>query len=88
MGVPAFFLWLLLQLGFALLLLRALLAHRRAGDSQLAAVAAWILVFWTAIMVNTSFDPYLEGPQGGIWFWALFGLGLVVMRLVPRRQAE
>jgi len=88
MGVPAFFLWIILQGLFALLLLRAMLAHRRAGDSQLAKVAAWVLVFWTAIMVNTSFDPYLEGPQGGIWFWALFGLGLVVMRLVPRRQAE
>jgi len=88
MGVPGFLLWVILQGLFALFLLRALLAHRRAGDKQLAAVAAWILVFWTAIMVNTSFDPYLEGPQGGIWFWALFGLGLVVMRLVPRRQAE
>ncbi len=87
MGVPGFVLWILLQAGFALFLLRALLAHRRAGDKQLAAVAAWVLAFWAAIMVNTSFDPYLEGPQGGIWFWALIGLGLVVIRLVPRRQA-
>ena len=84
MGVPAFFLWIILQLGFALLLLRALLAHRRAGDSQLAAVAAWVLAFWTAMMINTSFDPYLEGPQGGIWFWSLFGLGLVLIRLAPK----
>jgi hypothetical protein len=88
MGVPAFFLWLALQGLFALLLLRALFAFRRMGDTQLAAVAGWVLVFWTAIMVNTSFDPYLEGPQGGIWFWALFGLGLVLIRLAPRRQAE
>jgi hypothetical protein len=88
MGVPGFLLWILLQAGFALLLLRALLAYRRVGDKELAAVSAWVLVFWTAIMVNTSFDPYLEGPQGGIWFWALFGLGLVLIRLVPRRQAE
>jgi O-antigen ligase len=88
MGVPGFLLWIILQLGFALFLLRALLAYRRSGDSQLAAVAAWVLVFWTAIMVNTSFDPYIEGPQGGIWFWALFGLGLVLIRLAPRRQAE
>jgi O-antigen ligase len=87
-GVPGFLLWILLQGAFALLLLRALLAHRRAGDMQLAAVAAWILAFWAAMMVNTSFDPYLEGPQGGIWFWVLFGLGLVIIRLVPRRQAE
>jgi hypothetical protein len=87
-GVPGFLLWIFLQGGFAILLLRALLAFRRARDMQLAAVAAWVFVFWTAMMVNTSFDPYLEGPQGGIWFWSLFGLGLVLMRLVPRRQAE
>jgi hypothetical protein len=31
-------------------------------------------------MINLSFDPYLEGPHGGIWFWALFGLGLGAMR--------
>jgi len=30
-----------------------------------------------------TFDPYLEAPQGGIWFWALFGLGLVLIRLAP-----
>ena len=88
MGVPGFLLWILLQLGFALVLLRALLAHRRGGDKGLAAVAAWVLAFWTAMMVNTTFDPYLEGPQGGIWFWVLFGLGLVVIRLAPRRKAE
>ncbi|HJX53295.1 MAG TPA: O-antigen ligase family protein, partial [Polyangia bacterium] len=88
MGVPGFLLWILLQGGFAILLLRALLAFRRARDMQLAAVAAWVLAFWIAMMVNTSFDPYIEGPQGGIWFWSLFGLGLVLMRLVPRRQAE
>jgi hypothetical protein len=88
MGVPGFLLWILLQGGFALLLLRALLAFRKARDMQLATVAAWVLVFWIAIMVNTSFDPYIEGPQGGIWFWSLFGLGLVLMRLAPRRQAE
>lgn len=87
MGVPGFILWILLQAGFALFLLRALLAHRRAGDKQLAAVGVWVLAFWAAMMVNTSFDPYLEGPQGGIWFWALFGLGLVVIRLAPRRKA-
>jgi hypothetical protein len=50
----------------------------------LAAIGGWILVYWTAMMVDTSFDPYLEGPQGGIWFWTLFGLGMVVIRLAPR----
>jgi hypothetical protein len=88
MGVPGFLLWILLQGAFALLLLRALLLFRRAGDKPLATVTAWVGIFWTAIMVNSFFDPYIESPQGGIWFWSLFGLGLVLMRLVPRRQAE
>jgi len=49
-----------------------------------AAIGAWILLYWTAMMVDNSFDAYLGGPQGGIWFWMLFGLGLVVIRLAPR----
>lgn len=87
MGVPGFVLWLLLQGAFGVGLLRSVLVHRRADDTSIAIVGAWILVYWVAMMVNTSFDPYLEGPQGGIWFWSLFGLGLVVMRLAPRRHA-
>lgn len=83
MGVPGFVLWVLLQGAFAIGLLRSIFAHRRSGNATVAAVGAWILVYWTAMVVNTSFDPYLEGPQGGIWFWTLFGLGMVVMRISP-----
>ena len=86
MGVPGFVLWLLLQGAFGIGLLRSVLAHRRADNTGIATVGAWILVYWVAMMVNTSFDPYLEGPQGGIWFWTLFGLGMVVMRLSPSRR--
>jgi len=31
-------------------------------------------------MANASFDPYLQGPQGGIWFWSAVGLGMAAMR--------
>jgi hypothetical protein len=86
MGVPGFVLWLLLQGAFGIQLLTSVFAHRRSGDAALASVGGWILVYWTAMMVDTSFDPYLEGPQGGIWFWTLFGLGLVVIRHAPRLQ--
>jgi len=27
---------------------------------------------------NAFFDVYLEGPQGAIWFWTVFGTGLAV----------
>lgn len=84
MGVPGLFLWLLLQGAFAVGLLKATLAHRRAGDAQIAVVGGLLFALWVAMMIDTSFDPYLEGPQGGIWFWVIFGLGLVVMRIAPR----
>jgi hypothetical protein len=86
MGVPGFVLWVVLQAAFGIGLLRTTLTNRRAGDLALAAVGGWLLAYWVAMMLDTSFDPYLEGPQGGIWFWAVFGLGLVVMRLGARRQ--
>ena len=84
MGVPGFVLWVLLQGAFSIGLLRATLAHRRAGAARLSVIGAWILVYWVTMMVDTSFDPYLEGPQGGIWFWSILGLGLVVIRLAGR----
>ncbi len=84
MGVPGLLLWLVLQGAFGIGLLVATLAHRRRRDWKIAAVGALLLAYWAAMMVDTSFDPYLEGPQGGIWFWVIFGLGLVVMRIAPR----
>lgn len=87
MGVPGFVLWIVLQGLFAVQLLLATFNHRRSGDHATALAGAWILVYWAAMMVNTSFDPYLEGPQGGIWFWTLFGLGLVVIRESRRPAA-
>ena len=87
MGVPGFALWVALQAAWVLGLLRALWRARRARDGWLAGVAGWLGVYWLAMMIDTSFDPYLEGPQGGIWFWVIFGLGMVVMRLAPSPRA-
>ena len=55
-------------------------ASRRAGMHLWCRIDAWLLAYWLAILVNTSFDPYLEGPQGGIWFWSILGLGLAAVR--------
>ncbi len=81
MGVPGLALWIALQVCFVAALLRLALRARAAGHAWWSAVAAWLLVYWLAIVVDTSFDPYLEGPQGGIWFWSVVGAGLGVMRL-------
>lgn len=84
-GVPGLVLWVSLQVAFGGGLLRRYLAARRAGDLEWARLDLWILGYWVAFLVNASFDVFLEGPQGGIWFWSLFGVGLAA--LVVQRSA-
>jgi hypothetical protein len=79
MGVPGFAFWVALQAGFAVALLMAFFRAQRRGDEFWARMNVWILAYWLAMMVNMAFDVYLEGPQGGIWFWSVFGLGLAAL---------
>lgn len=81
MGVPGFALWLGLVLSFVGALLAAHLRAKRSGIVFWAQVQLWIAIYAVAILVNTSFDPYLEGPQGGIWFWTIVGIGIAALRL-------
>ena len=48
----------------------------------------WILSFWLAFMVNAAFDVYLEGPQGGIWFWCLIGFGIAALEAQRAERSE
>lgn len=86
-GIPGLTLWVLLQGAFSLGLLRQYWLARRRGHPKRAAVILWILAYWSAFQVNAAFDVYLEGPQGGIWFWTVFGIGLWLLcerRLTPQ----
>jgi hypothetical protein len=83
-GVPGLCLWALLQVTFAASLLLAYFRARREGRDWWARVNLWVLAYWTAFVVNAAFDVFMEGPQGGIWFWCLMGFGVAV--LVAQRQ--
>jgi hypothetical protein len=86
-GVPGLLLWVALHVAFVLALVRACLRARRRGWDWWMRANVWILAYWTALLVNGSFDVYLEGPQGGIWFWCIFGLGIAAVE-AQRRLAE
>jgi hypothetical protein len=68
-------------------MLRARQLFLRRGETLLAGLAAWILVYWLATATNASFDVYIEGPQGGIWFWSLMGAGIALSMLAGSDQA-
>jgi hypothetical protein len=83
-GVPGLLLWVLTLGSFAFGMLRAYFAARRRGDEGWARLNLWVLAYWTAFVVNGAFDVFLEGPQGGIWFWSLIGFGVAIMRMQAR----
>ena len=78
-GVPGLVLWLLLQGAFAFGLVRAYFRALATGRDLWARVNLWLLGYWTAFMLNGMFDVFLEGPQGGIWFWSVFGFGIAAL---------
>jgi len=81
-GVPGLTLWLLLHAAFAVTMFRAAMRARADGRRTWLQVTGWLFVLWAAALANATFDPYLQGPQGGIWFWSVMGLGLAAVRAV------
>ncbi len=79
-GVPGFALWVALNGVFVASLIGARARAKARGDTFRASFIIWLLIYWLAMTVNGSFTLYLEAPQEGIWFWTVFGLGLVVIQ--------
>jgi len=81
MGVPGAILWIVLNFSFAF---RILSAFRRSTRDRLrfwTGVNLWAFCMWLAAMINLSFDVYVEGPVGGMWFWAAIGFGVAAVRV-------
>ncbi|NOZ79070.1 MAG: O-antigen ligase family protein [Acidobacteria bacterium] len=49
---------------------------RSDGDDRRLAV--WLLAYLAAMLVNASFDVYIENPMGGVWFWSLVGAAMLL----------
>jgi hypothetical protein len=75
-GVPGLALWILTQASWAWCVGSAYLRSRRNGDVMWSNLLFFLMAYWLAFIANTSFDVFLEGPMGGIWFWTVFGVGL------------
>lgn len=90
MGVPGLCLWITLNLFFAASMFRAFRIAERAGSKFWSNVNLWILAYWLSLVINMSFDVYLEGPQGGIWYWSIMGFGAACLRIqaFEARQAR
>ena len=77
-GLPGFLAWIALQIVFCTSLFRAYRKATKSRRHDWAILNLWVLAYWFAFMVNATFDVFLEGPQGGIWFWCVFGFGIAL----------
>lgn len=85
-GVIGAGLWFALLVSWAITLGRAIASSRHKGYYRWSAFFVFILAYWLAALVCATFDVYLEGPMGGIWFWVLMGVGIGATE-VYRRSA-
>src|SRR6185312_10621825 len=80
-GVPGLLLWVLAQLSWCSALAMNYFRSHRDGEQQWAAVFFFLLVYGVSFLINASFDVFLEGPMGGIWYWSVYGVGLAALWL-------
>ena len=78
-GLPGFALWAVAQLVFGIGIIDRLVRAYREGDRLWQNVFILIFCYWGALLLNASFDVFIEGPMGGIWFWCVYGIGLSAM---------
>ncbi len=83
-GVPGFFLWILLQLNWGWNILKQYFQSKHKGYLKWSKIFLFLLCYWTSAIINSSFDVYIEGPQGGIWFWTIFGIGLAAIYIYKK----
>ncbi|SEP49553.1 O-Antigen ligase [Rhodospirillales bacterium URHD0017] len=86
-GVPAFVLWIATLGSWFVAVVHRLIEARTLGDDSWARVFAFLLTYWTMMVVCSTFDVVLEGPQLGIWFWTVHGIGLAALILHRHRVA-
>jgi hypothetical protein len=82
-GFPGLVLWLLFLLTHGWRLFSATFRQGYAGRTTI-----WLLAYWVAFLFNAQVDVFLEGPMGGVWFWALVGMTWVYLYRVPQWKAQ
>lgn len=75
-GVPGLLLWLLTIISWFGAMLSCFFRARRLQLEHTKGLFLFVSSYGLAFLLNATFDVFLEGPVGAIWFWSVFGLGL------------
>lgn len=83
-GVVGLGLWLCVLGTWFVGMMRSFLRAKRRNDGMWARLFLFLMAFLIAFLVEASFDVYLEGPMGGIWFWTVYGVGMAARWIYVR----
>lgn len=83
-GVPGLALWVAVQGAWIAAVVRGYGRASRNGHRRWQGLFFFVGCFWLACMINASFDVFLEGPMGALWFWTIFGIGVAAPLLYER----
>jgi hypothetical protein len=75
-GVPGLMLWFGILLSWLGMMTHGVLTARRRGQTEWAGVFLLTSCYIESIVINATFDPALEAPMQGVWFWCMVGLGI------------
>jgi hypothetical protein len=75
-GVPGLILWLCFVASWFGMMIRAFLTANRQRHTQWSGLFLFTGCYIGSAIIDASFDPVLEGPMMGIWFWSLIGFGI------------
>jgi hypothetical protein len=84
-GVPGAALWLGVIISWFGMMIHAMRTARGRGHTEWAGLLIFVSCYIGSILINASFDPALEGPMQGVWFWSLIGFGIAAV-MVYRSQ--
>lgn len=79
-GVIGLLLWMFLIIFWYVSVFRKYNYFKRINDDTSKSIVIFQIAFLTSFLVNASFDVFLEGPVGGIWFWSIIASGIIIER--------
>jgi len=79
-GTVGLALWILVWGTFFGVLVREARRRSRLRPSLRSRVSVWVMATVLSVLVNTFFDPAIEGPHAGVWLWVLVGIAAAVTR--------
>ncbi len=75
-GLPGVVLWFGVVVSWLMMMMHTMRTAHRRGETEWCGLFIFLSCYVGSMVINATFDPVLEGPMQGVWFWSLIGFGI------------